>query len=84
MLVANRYQLRERLAAGGIAEAWRASDLLLGHLVAVRLLRPGHTTRVKRFPAAAPQYRTGIPSRDCTGPRLPVPTDLLKARHIRT
>jgi eukaryotic-like serine/threonine-protein kinase len=53
MLVANRYQLRERLAAGGIAEAWRASDLLLGRPVAVRLLRSGHTACVKRFLAGA-------------------------------
>ena len=53
MLVANRYRLRERLAADGIAEAWRASDLLLGRPVVVRLLRSGHTVSVKRFLAGA-------------------------------
>lgn len=53
MLVADRYQLRERLTASGIAEAWRASDLLLGRPVAVRLLRSGHTASVKCFLAGA-------------------------------
>jgi eukaryotic-like serine/threonine-protein kinase len=40
MVLANRYQLLGRSAAGGIGEVWRASDLMLGRPVAARLLRP--------------------------------------------
>ncbi len=52
-LLANRYRLRERLTAGGIADEWRAADLPLGREVAVRLLRTEHTGCAARFLAAA-------------------------------
>jgi serine/threonine-protein kinase len=53
MVLANRYRLRERLAAGGGPGAWRASDLLVGREAAVRLLQSEDTERVERFLAAA-------------------------------
>ena len=53
MVLANRYRLQERLEADGIADAWRASDLLLGREAAVRLLQTEDTERVERFLAAA-------------------------------
>ncbi len=39
-ILANRYQLLGRSAAGGIGQVWRASDLMLGRPVSARLLRP--------------------------------------------
>jgi serine/threonine-protein kinase len=52
-LVASRYRLERRIAAGGIVEAWRAADLANGHPVAVKLLRTACAARVERFLAAA-------------------------------
>jgi len=38
-VLADRYQLEERIAGGGMGEVWRAKDLLLERSVAVKLLR---------------------------------------------
>ncbi len=48
-LLADRYQLRERLAANGIADTWRASDLQFGRPAAVWLLQPEHAVHGDRL-----------------------------------
>ncbi len=40
MLIAERYQLKRRLAQGGMAEVWLAVDLTLDRKVAVKWLKP--------------------------------------------
>jgi serine/threonine protein kinase len=52
-LLVGRYWLERRLAADGIAEEWRASDLVTGHPVAMVLLRAARAARAERFLAAA-------------------------------
>ncbi len=55
-LLASRYRLESRIAAGGMGEVWRAADLVLGRPVAVKLLPAGyaqHAETLTRFRAEA-------------------------------
>jgi serine/threonine-protein kinase len=48
----DRYRLDERIAAGGVGQVWKATDLLLERAVAVKLLRPeyaDHPETLERF-----------------------------------
>ncbi|HEY2522731.1 MAG TPA: protein kinase [Streptosporangiaceae bacterium] len=52
----HRYQLDNRVAAGGYGEVWRATDLVLGRSVAVKLLLAQHVQQAQtlaRFRAEA-------------------------------
>lgn len=51
-ILANRYKLRDQLGAGGAAVVYRAEDLRLGRIVAVKVLRPefvGNPEQAARF-----------------------------------
>ncbi len=55
-VLADRYRLDDRIAAGGMGEVWRAFDLVLGRPVAVKLLRDEyaqHPETLERFRAEA-------------------------------
>lgn len=55
-VLASRYRLDGRIAAGGMGEVWRALDLVLRRPVAVKLLRPEyaeHAETLARFRAEA-------------------------------
>ncbi len=56
LLLARRYQLDARIAAGGFGEVWRAVDVILGRPVAIKLLQAGylqHEETLARFRAEA-------------------------------
>jgi eukaryotic-like serine/threonine-protein kinase len=56
LILDDRYQLNEPIAAGGVGQVWRAADLLLDRQVAVKLLRPeysDHPETLERFRAEA-------------------------------
>ncbi|MEV5170554.1 serine/threonine-protein kinase [Streptomyces flaveolus] len=48
-LLADRYQLQDRLGSGAMGEVWRAEDRLLGRTVAVKLLRTDEAADAERF-----------------------------------
>jgi hypothetical protein len=52
LILGDRYRLDERIAAGGVGQVWRATDLLLERPVAVKVLRPeysDHPETLDRF-----------------------------------
>jgi eukaryotic-like serine/threonine-protein kinase len=56
VMLAERYRLESRIAFGGVGEVWRATDLVLGRPVAVKMLRDGYTDHpetLARFRAEA-------------------------------
>jgi eukaryotic-like serine/threonine-protein kinase len=56
LLLGRRYRLDGRIAAGGMGEVWRATDLVLARPVAVKLLRYGYAgegVELARFRAEA-------------------------------
>jgi eukaryotic-like serine/threonine-protein kinase len=56
LLLVRRYRLDSRIATGGVGEVWRATDLVLGRPVAVKLLQERHAGQAEtlaRFRAEA-------------------------------
>lgn len=56
VLIAGRYRLEARIAAGGVGEVWKGTDTVLGRPVAVKLLRAEyarHPQTLARFRAEA-------------------------------
>ncbi|MGE5292692.1 MAG: serine/threonine protein kinase [Micromonosporaceae bacterium] len=53
VLLAGRYRLDDRIAAGGVGEVWRAADLVLRRPVAVKLLR----TELAEHPEVLARFR---------------------------
>lgn len=55
-VLADRYQLDDPIAAGGVGQVWRATDLVLQRPIAIKLLRPeyaDHHETLSRFRAEA-------------------------------
>ena len=62
LVLAERYRLEERIAAGGAGEVWRGRDTVLARAVAVKLLRPEyaqHPETLARFRAEA-RHAAGV------------------------
>ena len=62
LVLAGRYRLEERIAAGGAGEVWRGRDKVLARAVAVKLLRPEyaeHPETLARFRAEA-RHAAGV------------------------
>lgn len=56
VILAERYRLDEPIAAGGVGQVWRGTDLVLQRRVAVKVLRPeyaDHPDTLSRFRAEA-------------------------------
>jgi tRNA A-37 threonylcarbamoyl transferase component Bud32 len=56
VMLADRYRLESQIAAGAVGQVWRATDLVLGRPVAVKLLRAEYTQHpeiLARFRAEA-------------------------------
>jgi serine/threonine protein kinase len=56
VILADRYRLDEPIAAGGVGQVWRGTDLVLQRRVALKLLRPEyaeHPETLERFRAEA-------------------------------
>ncbi len=56
VILAERYRLDDPIAAGGVGQVWRGTDLVLRRRVAVKLLRPeyaAHPETLERFRAEA-------------------------------
>ena len=52
-VLGRRYVLGERIGAGGFSEVWRATDLVLARLVAIKVLHLGDAEALTRFRAEA-------------------------------
>jgi eukaryotic-like serine/threonine-protein kinase len=62
LVLAGRYRLEERIAAGGVGQVWRGYDTVLARPVAVKLLRPDyvqHPETLARFRAEA-RHAAGV------------------------
>ena len=64
VLLAGRYRLQDRIAAGGAGEVWRAADAVLGRAVAVKLLCPEYAGNGEMLAGSGPRpiRRAGLSS----------------------